>query len=111
MDFVKLGCPIPRVTSEGHLRYTQVLPEQLTRAFGRAFEASGVCVSTGRMRPTFHEIRSLGIALYRRAGWSEEQVQVLAGHADVAMTRHYMEGHEAPWQPVESGLQLGGKRY
>lgn len=103
MDFVKLGCPIPRVTSEGHLHYTQVLPEQLTRAFGRAFEASGVCVSTGRTRPTFHEIRSLGIALYRRAGWSEEQVQALMGHASERMTQAYMAGHEAPWTDVQVG--------
>lgn len=91
--------------------HTQVLPEQLTRASGAAFNASGLSVTFERTRPTFHEIRSLGIALYLRAGWSEENVQVLAGHADAAMTRHYMEGHEAPWQSVDSGLQLGGKRY
>jgi integrase len=91
--------------------HTQVLPEQITRAFTRAFARSGLAVTHERTHPTFHEIRSLGIALYRHAGWSEERVQALAGHADVAMTRHYMEGHEAPWQPVDSGLTIGRKRY
>lgn len=91
--------------------FSQVLPEQITRVFTIAFEKSGITLTGDRTRPTFHEIRSLGIALYRQAGWSEAQVQALAGHADVAMTRHYMEGHEAPWQPVESGLKIGGKGY
>ena len=91
--------------------HTEVLPEQLTRAFSHAVKRSGLSVAAGRSHPTFHEIRSLGISLYHQSGWSVAQVQALAGHADEAMTRHYMEGHEAPWQPVESGLQLGRKRY
>lgn len=91
--------------------FAQVLPEQLTRAFGIAVERSGLVFATGKTRPTFHEIRSLGIALYRNMGWSQDQIQALAGHADESMTRHYMEGHEAPWQPVESGLTIGGKCY
>jgi integrase len=91
--------------------HTQVLPEQVTRAFTLAFTRSGIGVTYQRTHPTFHEIRSLGIALYRQSGWSEERVQALAGHADVEMTRHYMEGHEAPWQPVDSGLTIGRKRY
>ncbi len=89
----------------------QILPEQLTRAFAKAFAQSGLSVGKDRTRPTFHEIRSLGIAEYRKAGWSEQEVQALAGHADVEMTRHYMEGHEAPWQPVKSGLSTRRKGY
>lgn len=46
--------------------------------------------------PTLHEIRSLGASLYREAGWPEGQVQLLLGHSDIQMTRHYLEGHEAP---------------
>jgi integrase len=100
-----------RMRASHREHHTQVLPEQLTRAFSDAVKHSGIPVAAGRTHPTFHELRSLGIALYRQAGWTEEQVQALAGHAGVKMTRHYMEGHEAPWQPVESGLQLGRKRY
>lgn len=91
--------------------FAQILPEQLTRAFADALSKSGLPIGAGKTPPTFHEIRSLGIALYREMGWSDERVQALAGHADVAMTRHYMEGHEAPWQPVESGLEIRRKRY
>lgn len=91
--------------------HTQIMPEQVTRAFGKAFERSGVKVSAGKTRPTFHEIRSLGISEYRHMGWTEEQVQDLAGHEDAKMTRHYMDGHEPPWEHVGSGLKLGGKRY
>jgi len=98
-----------RASSRQH--HTQILPEQLTRAFADAFERSGLAVKHEQTRPTFHEIRSLGMALYREQGWSEERIQTLAGHADVSMTRHYLEGHEAPFQPVESGLLIGRKRY
>ncbi|MBL6750462.1 MAG: tyrosine-type recombinase/integrase [Nevskia sp.] len=98
-----------RASARDH--FTQILPEQLTRAFSDAFELARLPVEAERTRPTFHEIRSLGMALYREQGWSEERIQALAGHADVTMTRHYLEGHDAPWQPVDSGLSIGRKRY
>lgn len=91
--------------------HTQVLPEQLTREFADAFKRSGLPTTADRTHSTFHEIRSLGIALYRQMGWSEARVQALAGHADVKMARHYMKEQDAPWEPVESGLTLGRKRY
>ena len=84
----------------------QVMPEQITRAFAIAVERSGIKVDAGKTRPTFHEIRSLGIAEYHRTGWTEAQVQALAGHVDASMTRHYMDGHEPPWEPVGSGLKI-----
>ncbi|ULQ45456.1 tyrosine-type recombinase/integrase [Flagellatimonas centrodinii] len=82
--------------------HTQVLPEQLTRAFERAREASGRFSGIDHP-PSFHEIRSLGIALYRDAGWTKEQVQRLAGHEHVEMTEHYLSGHEVPWERVSTG--------
>lgn len=89
-------------TREHHL---QVLPEDITRTFNKALKTSGLDYGTARP-PTFHEIRSLGGDLYRQAGWSLEQVQQLMGHASEEMTRHYLEGHEAPWVEVRAGLQL-----
>lgn len=56
--------------------------------------------------PTFHEIRSLGGALLKEAGWTNEQIQALMGHSNVAMTEHYLGGHEAPWQAVSTGIAL-----
>lgn len=81
--------------------HTQVMPEQLTRAFQDARTAAGI---VGNNPPSFHEIRSLGGALAREAGWTTEQVQSLMGHASKAMTQHYLEGHDAPWHEVDPGV-------
>lgn len=83
--------------------HTQVLPEQLSRAFATARDAAGVDMDNP---PTFHEIRSLGGALLKEAGWTNEQIQALMGHSNVAMTEHYLGGHEAPWQSVSTGIAL-----
>lgn len=92
-----------RDRANGRDHHTQVMPEQISRAFKEAREAAGI---GGDNPPTFHEIRSLGGALLIDAGWTERQVQVLMGHASEAMTQHYLEGHEAPWQDVHPGIQL-----
>lgn len=86
--------------------FSQVLPEQLSRAFQDARDASGACEGIEHP-PTLHEIRSLGMDLYRRAGWTDDQIQALAGHEDVEMTRHYLDGHDAPWIKVRGGLKIG----
>jgi integrase len=83
--------------------HTQVMPEQLTRAFQDAREAAGI---GGAYPPSFHEIRSLGGALLSEAGWGIEQVQALMGHSSASMTEHYLEGHENPWQDVQPGNTL-----
>lgn len=85
------------------VHHTQVLPEQITRAFADARDAAGITVDNP---PTFHEIRSLGGALLRDQGWTLKQVQALMGHASEAMTTAYLEGHDAPWIEVETGLTL-----
>lgn len=83
--------------------HTQVLPEQLSRAFQEARELAGI---EGDNPPTFHEIRSLGGKLLRDQGWTLDQVQALMGHASEEMTKLYMEGHEVPWQRVTTGIKL-----
>jgi len=83
--------------------HTQVLPEQLSRAFKDAREAAGI---KGDNPPTFHEVRSLGGALLQEAGWTKAQIQALMGHASESMTKHYLEGHEQPWMPVSPGIAL-----
>lgn len=85
------------------LHHTQVMPEQLTRAFQTAREAAGI---TGDSPPSFHEIRSLGGALLTESGWTIDQVQALMGHSSSAMTEHYLEGHDVPWQEVQAGSVL-----
>ncbi|MDY0978964.1 tyrosine-type recombinase/integrase [Stenotrophomonas sp. CFBP8994] len=90
-----------RASARNH--HTQVMPEQLTRAFQDAREAAGV---TGKYPPSFHEIRSLGGALLSENGWKIEQVQGLMGHSSASMTEHYLEGHDTPWQDVQPGNTL-----
>lgn len=86
------------------VHHTQVMPEQLSRAFADARAAAGIA---GDNPPTFHEIRSLGGALLiTEAGWTKEQVQALMGHGSIAMTTHYLGGHELPWIDVSPGLTL-----
>ncbi|TAA12420.1 integrase [Pseudoxanthomonas winnipegensis] len=86
--------------------HTQVLPEQLSRAFAVARDAAraaGADIPEDHP-PTFHEIRSLGGALLRsEKGWTEKQVQALMGHSSEAMTRVYLDGHEVPWSEVSTG--------
>lgn len=83
--------------------HTQVLPEQLSRAFADAREAAGIA---GDSPPTFHEIRSLGAALLRQEGWDKKRVQDLLAHTDAAMTDVYLGGHEQPWTDVSSAVSL-----
>ncbi|UYK82269.1 tyrosine-type recombinase/integrase [Xanthomonas sacchari] len=100
---------LPEKARPAHMRaeerthHTQVLPEQLTRAFAEARVAAGV---ESENPPTFHEIRSLGGALLRQSGWTLQQVQQLMGHASETMTTVYLEGHDTPWSEVSPGLAL-----
>jgi len=89
--------------AKARTHHTQILPEQLSRAFAEARAEAGV---EGDNPPTFHEIRSLGGALLRKAGWSKAQVQELMTHTSESMTEHYLEGHEAPWTEVRTGISL-----
>lgn len=90
-----------RATARQH--HTQVMPDQLTRAFQEARDEAGI---RGEHPPSFHEIRSLGGALLSEAGWEIEKVQELMGHSSTTMTAHYLEGHEIPWQDVQPGNTL-----
>lgn len=83
--------------------HTQLLPEQLSRAFAKTRDAAGI---QGKNPPTFHEIRSLGGALLRESGWKLPEVQALMTHTSEAMTEHYLEGHEVPWTEVQPGIKL-----
>lgn len=83
--------------------HTQVLPEQISRAFADARDAAGI---DSKNAPTFHEIRSLGGALLRENGWSVKDVQALMAHTSEAMTEHYLAGHEAPWTEVSIRTSL-----
>lgn len=48
-------------------------------------------------------MRSLGEGLLRDAGM---ETQALIDHRDTLMTDHYLEGHDTPWQEVQTGSVL-----
>ena len=57
--------------------------------------------------PTFHEIRALGAWLYEQQNFPQEYIQVLMGHADAKMTKHYQDGHiEKGIEYIEVGADL-----
>jgi integrase len=89
--------------AKSRLHHTQVLPEQVSRAFADARDEAGI---DSNNPPTFHEIRSLGGALLREAGWTLKQVQALMTHTSESMTEHYLVGHEVPWTAVRTGITL-----
>ncbi len=96
-----------RITQAGRARrehHTQVLPEQLTRAFADTRDAAGL-FSGGEKgtAPTFHEIRGLGAKLYAEAGFNP---QSLLGHKDEASTKIYLDRHEIEWIEAAGGLKI-----
>ena len=57
------------MAAKGKTHYTQVLPDYLTHPFQTIRDELGIEKHLPvRERPSFHEIRSLGIALYKQQG-------------------------------------------
>lgn len=76
--------PEKRLDREG-MHWTQIKPEMITRAFKKSSDKVGV------KNTSFHEIRALGIKLYKDEGLNP---QSLAGHSSEKMTKNYDLGHE-----------------
>lgn len=93
-----------RLNNREHI--TQILPDYITKAFNKAREESGFYADIHiDNRPTFHEIRSLGAALYKRCGINP---QALLGHKspnDSTMTDYYLAGHQI-WTRTKAGVNL-----
>jgi integrase len=85
--------------NKGH--WTAITPDMVSRAFQAARDRSSVYEHLAPAeRPTYHEIRSLGADLYRKAGVDP---QLLLGHSSQRMTQKYLNGHEH-WEDVVAGL-------
>lgn len=85
--------------------WTQVKPEMISRWFKKIRDNLDIFNDIPiPQRPTFHEIRALGIKLYKDAGANP---QGLAGHASEEMTKNYDSGHdEIRWVNVEANLKI-----
>lgn len=81
--------------------WTQVRGDYLQKRLAAVRDAlPGMSEMTVAERPTFHEIRSLGIKLYRESGIDPQR---LAGHASEQMTKNYEAGYEEiRWVEVEA---------
>lgn len=85
-----------------------VLPDYLSKQFSKWRDKSGAYDHLPKnQRPSFHDIRALGILMYHKAGYPMDYIMALAGHALSSTTEHYISGHENP-KPVavSAGLSL-----
>ncbi len=85
-----------------------VLPGYLSKQFAKYRDQSGAYDHLPpEQRPSFHDLRALGAWLYEKAGYPDEYISLLSGHATEAMLAHYKAGHEKP-KPVrvKAGLNL-----
>jgi integrase len=80
---------------QGRQHIYEITPDALTKAFCQARERSGYYNHLHpEERPTFHDLRALGMFALGKAGYPLAYIQALAGHADTKMTTLYLEGHE-----------------
>ena len=97
---------IPSRDKQKKEHWSAVNPRYLTDAFNEARDKTELFEKMAKdRRPTFHEIRSLGGSLYKKAGWTTNQVQELMGHTSEDMTEDYLDGHEH-WTYVEANLKI-----
>lgn len=79
---------------------SQVHIDTISRRFADARKLAGVEVDNP---PTFHEIRSLSIRLYRQQG---EDAQGIAGHKQQSTTDGYVDGRGHIWTEVRPRVSL-----
>jgi integrase len=114
--FSGINCPmlvhhkqrITRLKSSSKPHDFAVTPDYLTRAYSKVRDEIGVYSNLDKIkRPGIHSLRALGIFAYFKAGYPEEYIMALSGHANKEMTAGYFEGHEKQ-KPivVDAGLSL-----
>lgn len=82
-------------TRDAKLHPFAVTPDYLSKAYSKIRDKVGCYNHLPKIeRPGFHSIRALGIWLYTKAGYPDEYIMALAGHATSKMKDHYTEGHE-----------------
>lgn len=79
------GKPHPFCVTDGYL----------TKQFAKYRDEAGAYDHLAEEeRPTFHSLRGLGIFLLQEAGYSDEYIMALSGHADKQMIEYYADGHK-----------------
>ena len=71
-----------------------VTPAYLSKEFTRVRDACGAYADMKpEERPTLHELRALGTHLYEQAGYSDEYIMALTGHAKMETLDRYKRDH------------------
>lgn len=93
--FLVSRIPERLMPSQNRNHFTQVSADYLSKKFSEARDKCSLFQNMPEeKRPTFHEIRSLGIKLYEDQGID---AQKLAGHTDRRLTENYKVGHQIDW--------------
>lgn len=112
--FTGVNCPMlihkqQRVPSRKSLTKPHafaVMPDYLTRQYSQIRDEVGVYNHLPKIeRPGIHSLRALGIFAYSNAGYSDDYIMALSGHANKKMKDRYYDGHEKP-KPVTVGADL-----
>jgi integrase len=104
--FVIHRLPARRIPFEGQQHHGQISGEYLGKAFSKARDQHEVFKNMpAQQRPTFHEIRALGGALYLEQGFSKEYVNLLMGHTSQKMTDDYTDRHQQ-WTSCAADLDI-----
>ena len=89
------------------MHHFAVSGNHLTKSFSALRDSMGLYANPEKpARPTFHELRALGIHLYREAGYSDEYIAALSGHSEKRMVDHYDADHVVPIRTVQADLAL-----
>ncbi len=85
-----------------------VTANYLTNAYSKIRDKVGVYNHLDKIeRPGIHSLRALGVWLYSKAGYDDNYIMALSGHASKRMKDRYHEGHEKPAPiNVQAGLSL-----
>ena len=73
----------------------------LSRGFSEARELAGI-IGASETPPTFHEIRSLSIRLYKDK-FGAEFAQAIAGHKNAKISSLYADARGAEWVQIKAG--------
>ena len=93
--FIIHRLPKRRVPFQGQEHHAQITGEYLGKEFKKVRDSIPEIKDIPSVqRPTFHEIRALGGALYLEQGFSKEYVNLLMGHTSQKMTDEYTDQHQ-----------------
>ena len=97
--FIISHTPRRRVWNEEKEHLHQVTGERLCRMFREVMEACGI------EGTSFHEVRGLASTLYKKAGYTTEQIRGLMAHEHISTTLGYQDAGALPYETITMKLE------